>query len=88
MRVEARRRFIEKEDGWLGDESCGEVESTTHTARVRFGRPLSCVSESETLEELVGGGRCLRLGEVVESTDHSKVLKSREILINGGVLTG
>ena len=84
--IEAGRRFVEKEQWGIGDERRGEVEPASHAARVGLAGAVGGVTESKSLEQLLGALHHVGLLEVVEQSDHPQVLESGEVLIDRGEL--
>ena len=86
--VEPAGRFVEEEHRRLSDNGPGEVEPTPHPSRVGLGRPVSCIRQSESLEQLSRTNPSFGTAEAIQPPDHVEVLEAGEVLINCGELPG
>ena len=85
-RVQSGRRLIEEEHRWFGNQCTGEVESTSHSARVGARRPVGGIGESEHLEQLARPRTHPSARQSVQPTDHHQVLESGQVFIDRRVL--
>ena len=86
--VEARRGFVEEDDGWSGHQRPGEIQPPSHAAGVGLRRAVGGLHQVELLEQLGRTGPRLGHVEVVEPTHHHQVLPACEVLVDGRVLAG
>ena len=75
--VEPGGGLVEEQHRRGGDEADREVEAATHAAGVLLGDPVGGLGEREPLEQLVGAGADVVLGQPVQPADEPEVLAGR-----------
>src|SRR5581483_8192963 len=65
-----------------------KVDAAAHAARVGPHRAIRSLGQLEPLEQLGRPRRALAAGQVDEPSDQAQVLTSREVAVDGRVLTG
>ena len=84
--VEARSRFVEKQNRRPGDEAHGDVEPAPHAARVALGDAVGRLGQVEVLEQLVRPLLGDPPAQVVEAADVLEILATGQALVDCRVL--
>ena len=87
-RIEARRRLVEEQHRWRGDQCAGEVEPAAHPSGVALHRTVGGIDEVETFEQLDSTPLRAATSQPREPADHHEVLSAGEVLVDGRVLAG
>lgn len=65
-RVEAGRRFIQKDQPWPPNQRLGKAETLEHTFRISTDSPFGCIRKTDPVEQRQGGGRAFPLESCIE----------------------
>ena len=87
-RVQSGGGLVEEQHGRRRHQARREVEPAAHSAGVALGDLGGGIGEGELLEQLVGTGLDLLLGQSVQVTDEPEVLTSGQELVDGRGLRG
>ena len=86
--VQAGRRLVEEEDGWVGHQRSRQVQPPAHAARIGLEDAVAGVGQAELLEQLVRPPCRHAAAQVGEPRHHVDVLPAGEVLVHRGVLAG
>ena len=86
--VEAGRGLVQEQHRRLGDQARGQVQAAAHAAGERLDQVVALVGQADALEQLVGAGADLGLGQVVEAPGQLQVAAGGQQAVHRGVLPG